>query len=81
MASYLGTNHSELIVKPDPELILKKIGEILDQPFGDSSIIPTFLLNQFARKEKANHDQTGYQSRLFRMDIAILFSQINDNRD
>ena len=51
VASYLGTNHSELIVKPDPELILKKIGEILDQPFGDSSIIPTFLLNQFARKE------------------------------
>jgi len=51
VANYLGTNHSELIVKPDPELILKKIGEILDQPFGDSSIIPTFLLNQFARKE------------------------------
>ena len=51
VADYLGTNHSELIIKPDPELILKKIGEILDQPFGDSSIIPTFLLNQFAGKE------------------------------
>ena len=51
VANYLGTNHSELIIKPDPELILKKIGRILDQPFGDSSIIPTFLLNQFARKE------------------------------
>ena len=51
VANYLGTNHNELIIKPDPELILKKIGGILDQPFGDSSIIPTFLLNQFARKE------------------------------
>jgi len=51
VANYLGTNHSELIIKPDPELIIKKIGGILDQPFGDSSIIPTFLLNQFARKE------------------------------
>ena len=51
VANYLGTEHHEIVVKPDPELILRKIGQVLDQPFGDSSIIPTFLLNQFASKE------------------------------
>ena len=51
VANYLGTDHHEIVVKPDPELILRKIGQVLDQPFGDSSIIPTFLLNQFASKE------------------------------
>jgi asparagine synthase (glutamine-hydrolysing) len=51
VANFLGTDHHEIVVKPDPELILRKIGQVLDQPFGDSSIIPTFLLNEFASKE------------------------------
>ena len=51
VANFLGTDHHEIVVRPDPELILCKIGQVLDQPFGDSSIIPTFLLNEFASKE------------------------------
>jgi asparagine synthase (glutamine-hydrolysing) len=51
VANFLGTDHHEIVVKPDPELILRKIEQVLDQPFGDSSIIPTFLLNEFASKE------------------------------
>ena len=51
VANFLGTDHHEIVVKPDPELVLRKIGQVLDQPFGDSSIIPTFLLNEFASKE------------------------------
>ena len=51
VANFLGTDHHEIVVRPDPELILRKIGQVLDQPFGDSSIIPTFLLNEFASKE------------------------------
>jgi asparagine synthase (glutamine-hydrolysing) len=48
VAKYLGTNHNQLVIKPDPELILNELSNVLDQPFADSSIIPTFLLNKFA---------------------------------
>ncbi len=50
VAKYLGTNHHEEILTPDPVLIIEKIGSILDQPFADSSIIPTYLLSKFARE-------------------------------
>lgn len=51
IARYLGTNHHELILNPDPSLVIEKISKVLDQPYADSSIIPTFLLSQFARKD------------------------------
>jgi asparagine synthase (glutamine-hydrolysing) len=50
VAAYLGTEHHEEILKPDPNLIVEKISKILDQPFADSSIVPTYLLSQFARE-------------------------------
>ena len=50
VASYLGTNHHEEILSPDPALIVEKISQVLDQPFADSSIIPTYLLAKFARQ-------------------------------
>jgi asparagine synthase (glutamine-hydrolysing) len=50
VAKYLGTNHHEEILTPDPALIIEKISSILDQPFADSSIIPTYLLSKFARE-------------------------------
>jgi len=50
VASYLGTNHHEEILSPDPALIVEKISQVLDQPFADSSIVPTFLLAKFARE-------------------------------
>jgi asparagine synthase (glutamine-hydrolysing) len=51
VAKYLGTEHHQEIVKPDPALILQEIASSLDQPFADSSYIPTFLLAKYARKE------------------------------
>ena len=51
VAKYLGTDHHQEIVKPDPALILQEIASSLDQPFADSSYIPTFLLAKYARKE------------------------------
>ncbi len=51
VASFLGTNHHEEIVKPDPALILEKIATVLDQPFADSSIIPSFILSKFACRD------------------------------
>ena len=51
VAKYLGTEHHQEIVKPDPALILQEIAASLDQPFADSSYIPTFLLAKYARQE------------------------------
>ena len=50
VAGYLKTDHHEEILKPDPSLILEKISHVLDQPFADSSVVPTYLLANFARK-------------------------------
>lgn len=49
VANYLGTDHHEEILQPNPTLIIETISKVLDQPFADSSIVPTFLLSQFAR--------------------------------
>jgi asparagine synthase (glutamine-hydrolysing) len=50
VASHLGTNHHEEILSPDPALVVEKITHVLDQPFADSSIVPTYLLAKFARE-------------------------------
>ena len=50
VANYLGTNHHEEILTPDPVLLVEKISRVLDQPFADSSIVPTYLLSKFARE-------------------------------
>jgi asparagine synthase (glutamine-hydrolysing) len=51
IAKYLGTDHIEERLSPDPALLLEELATTLDQPFADSSIIPTFMLSRFARKE------------------------------
>lgn len=51
IANFLGTEHHERIIEPDPILIVETIAKILDQPFADPSIIPTFLLSKFARED------------------------------
>ena len=50
VASFLGTHHHEEILSPDPALVIEKISQVLDQPFADSSIVPTYLLAKFARE-------------------------------
>jgi asparagine synthase (glutamine-hydrolysing) len=50
VANYLGTKHHEEILSPDPALVVEKISHVLDQPFADSSIVPTYLLAKFARE-------------------------------
>lgn len=51
VAKSIGTNHHEKIIDADPILIVETLGKVLDQPFADSSIIPTFLLSEFARED------------------------------
>ena len=50
VANYLDTNHHEEILSPDPALVIERISQVLDQPFADSSIVPTYLLAKFARE-------------------------------
>ena len=50
-AEHLGTRHHELVFTSGmvAEMVLT-VTDFLDEPFGDSSLIPTFLLSQFARE-------------------------------
>ena len=50
VANYLKSDHHELILRPDPSLVIERISHVLDQPFADSSIIPSYLLSEFARE-------------------------------
>jgi asparagine synthase (glutamine-hydrolysing) len=49
VAAHLGTDHHELIVDPNPVLMMEILTNTLDRPFADSSLIPTYLLSEFAR--------------------------------
>lgn len=48
IAEALGTDHHELVVRPEPGVWFEEITQILDQPFADSSVIPTYLLAKLA---------------------------------
>ncbi|MBI5144005.1 MAG: asparagine synthase (glutamine-hydrolyzing) [Candidatus Omnitrophica bacterium] len=51
VADYFGTDHHEEILNPTTMLeIFPTILDVLDEPFADSSIIPTYLVSKFTRK-------------------------------
>ena len=49
VAAQLGTEHTELVVRPDVEQMFESVAAMFDEPFADSSAIPTFLVAQLAR--------------------------------
>ncbi|MDQ3980549.1 MAG: asparagine synthase (glutamine-hydrolyzing) [Actinomycetota bacterium] len=50
VAQRWGTEHVEFVVRPDAADLLERLVWHHDQPFGDSSALPTFLLSELTRK-------------------------------
>ncbi len=50
VAEELGTEHTEFILDPNVEEIFEVIASMFDEPFADSSAIPTFAVAQLARQ-------------------------------
>lgn len=52
IANHLGTNHTEYICKKEDALeIIKELPKIFDEPFADSSAIPTTLVSKLAKEK------------------------------
>jgi asparagine synthase (glutamine-hydrolysing) len=48
VAEHYGTDHHELVVRPDAVELLPRLAEAFDEPFADSSALPTYLVSQLA---------------------------------
>src|SRR5207247_2006749 len=51
VASRYGTQHRELVLRPDAALLLPALAEAFDEPFADSSALPTYLVSQLAASD------------------------------
>ena len=50
VARRYGTDHHEIVLRPDAVELLPKLVEAFDEPFGDSSALPTYLVSELAAR-------------------------------
>jgi asparagine synthase (glutamine-hydrolysing) len=48
VAQRYGTDHHEEIVRPDPQALLEQVSSACDEPLGDSSALPAYLVARLA---------------------------------
>jgi asparagine synthase (glutamine-hydrolysing) len=51
VAEQFGTDHREIIVRPDVASLLPKLAWHMDEPVADSASVTTYLVSEFARKD------------------------------
>ena len=51
VAERYGTKHHELVLRPDAALLLPALADAFDEPFADSSALPTYLVSQLAAND------------------------------
>jgi asparagine synthase (glutamine-hydrolysing) len=51
VAERYGTAHRELVVRPDAAQLLPALAEAFDEPFADSSALPTYLVSRLAAED------------------------------
>ena len=50
VARHVNADHHELIIRPDAVNLAERLMTFLDEPLGDVSVFPTFLVSQLARQ-------------------------------
>jgi asparagine synthase (glutamine-hydrolysing) len=50
VAERYGTEHRELVLRPDAALLLPALADAFDEPFADSSALPTYLVSELAAR-------------------------------
>jgi asparagine synthase (glutamine-hydrolysing) len=51
VAERYGTDHQELVLRPDAALLLPALADAFDEPFADSSALPTYLVSELAARD------------------------------
>ncbi len=51
VATQYGTQHREILVRPDSIALMSKMARMCDEPFGDEACIPTYIVSEFAARE------------------------------
>ncbi len=51
VATRYGTRHRELVLRPDAALLLPALAAAFDEPFADSSSLPTYLVSRLAAED------------------------------
>jgi asparagine synthase (glutamine-hydrolysing) len=51
VAERYATRHRELVLRPDAALLLPALADAFDEPFADSSALPTYLVSELASRD------------------------------